>query len=110
MANSYDSFVLETTVYPRWVDVPRTEAVTVDGNYGLNTAETRKTWRIALEEVQRKGFDFKSVDKDKDGVMDCLVLLHSGPAAETGGVDCKYLVMGVILANLCSQGTRYSSQ
>jgi len=88
MANSYDSFVLDTTVVSQWIDVPRTEAVTVAGNYGLNLAETRRTWRMALEELESTGFNFKSVDQDNDRVIDCLVILHSGPAAETGGTDC----------------------
>jgi M6 family metalloprotease-like protein len=89
MANSYDSFVLETKVVPYWVDVDRTEETTVAGNYGLNLADTRKTWRMSLEMVEKRGFNFRQVDKDGDGVIDCLVLLHSGPAAETGGTDCE---------------------
>lgn len=44
MANSYDSFVLETKVVPYWVDIDRTEQTTVAGNYGLNLADTHKTW------------------------------------------------------------------
>ena len=61
--NSYGSFVLESLVYPEWVQVPRTEQTTVAGNYGLNLADTRKTWRTALEIIQSKGFDFSRVDQ-----------------------------------------------
>ncbi len=61
--NSYGSFVLESIVYPEWIEVPRTEQITVAGNYGLNLADTRKTWRMALEIVQSKGFDFRQVDQ-----------------------------------------------
>ena len=89
MENSYDSFVLETKISPRWVDVPRTQAQTVAGHYGLNLAETRTTWRIALEILEQSGFDFRQVDENNDGILDCLVILHSGPAAETRGTDCE---------------------
>lgn len=61
--NSYGSFVLESIVFPEWIEVPRTEQTTVAGNYGLNLADTRKTWRIALEMVESKGFDFRQVDQ-----------------------------------------------
>lgn len=36
--------------------------------------------------VEKRGFNFRQVDKDGDGVIDCLV---SRPAAETGGTDCE---------------------
>ena len=32
--------------------------------------------------------DFSKYDRDKDGVLDSVVILHSGFAAEGGGVDC----------------------
>lgn len=47
MANSYDTFVLETTV-TKWQNVPYTEEQTVGGNKGLNTYDTRVTWNHAM--------------------------------------------------------------
>jgi M6 family metalloprotease-like protein len=87
-ANSYDSFVIESHVTD-WISVLRTEAQTVGGQNGLNTDETKKTWRMAMEMVERNGPDLSQFDEDNDGFFDCLVLLHSGAAAEAGGDDCE---------------------
>ena len=88
MENSYDSFVVESHVTD-WVSVPRTEAETVDGNYGLNELGTKTTWRKAMEIVESQGTNFRPFDEDNDGIFDCMVVLHSGAAAETGGTDCE---------------------
>ena len=87
-ANSYDSFVSESHV-TQWIQVSRTEAQTVAGNYGLNMPETKATWKEAMERLQGTGLDFRQFDVDNDGYFDCLVILHSGVAAETGGNDCE---------------------
>lgn len=88
-ANSYQTFVMESTVTP-WIKVPRTEAQTVGGNLGLNTDETKKTWTTAIGMYDKMGLsDLDSFDKDKDGVFDCVVIMHSGAASETGGIDCE---------------------
>lgn len=114
MENSYDTFVMETYVSP-WILVDRSEIQTVGGNRGLNTYETRYarlasgevfwvysarshyyavcyrlTWNEAMWRFEHSGVDLTQFDQDEDGVFDCLVLLHSGAAAETNGNDCKY--------------------
>ena len=87
-ANSYDSFVLESYV-TQWIQVSRTEAQTVDGNNGLNMPGTKATWKEAMEKLESTGLDLRQFDQDNDGYFDCLVVMHSGAAAETGGIDCE---------------------
>lgn len=41
-------------------------------------------WRF-----EHTGVDLTKFDEDGDGVFDCLVVMHSGAAAETNGNDCK---------------------
>lgn len=84
MANSYDSFVLESVISP-WIKVNRTELQTVSTNKGLNTYDTRLTWNEALWRLEHMGVDLTAFDSDGDGVIDCLVLLHSGVASEANG-------------------------
>lgn len=89
MANSYDSFVLESTVTP-WIPVSRSEKDTVDNYWGLNMPGTKATWKQALEMVEtRTNIKFTDFDQDGDDIFDCLVMMHSGSAAETGGTDCE---------------------
>jgi M6 family metalloprotease-like protein len=86
-ANSYDSFVLDSHI-SIWIKVSRTEAQTVAGNYGLNMEGTKATWKEAMEKLERV-LDLNQFDEDGDRYFDCLVLMHSGAAAETGGTDCE---------------------
>lgn len=87
--NSYDTFVLESFV-SEWITLDRTEEQTVDGNLGLNQPGTVKTWNEALTKLNGFGaVNYPDYDEDKNGEIDCLVLMHSGTAAETGGNDCE---------------------
>ena len=50
----------------------------------------RLTWNEAMWRFEHTpGVDLTEFDQDGDGIFDCLVILHSGAAAETGGNDCK---------------------
>jgi M6 family metalloprotease-like protein len=86
--NSYDKFLLQSTITP-WIRVNRTEAQTVDDNMGLNQVGTKTTWREAMTILESTGFDFNSMDLNTDSILDCLVVLHSGAAAEIAGDDCE---------------------
>lgn len=89
MQNSYDKFVLESDITP-WIQVDRTEEQTVSTNRGLNTYETRLTWNEALYRLEHfYNVDLSAYDANGDGIIDCLVLLHSGAASETHGNDCE---------------------
>jgi M6 family metalloprotease-like protein len=87
--NSYETFVLDSYVTP-WIKVARTEAQTVDGNQGTNNPGTRRTWNRAINRFAKtKVVDLKNFDINQDGYFDCVAILHSGSAAESGGIDCE---------------------
>jgi M6 family metalloprotease-like protein len=87
--NSYQTFVMQSYITP-WIKVSRTEAQTVDGNMGLNKPGTKQTWTEAIGLFDKmKLTDLNSFDTNKDGSFDCVVIMHSGSAAETGGNDCE---------------------
>jgi len=44
------------------------------------------TWR--LDQLDQSGFDWGPFDADGDGVLDHVVVLHSGYTAETGEIPC----------------------
>lgn len=87
--NSYGTFVMVNYITP-WIKVTRTESQTVDGNLGLNKPGTKATWTEAIGLFDKMGtVKLDSFDADKDGKFDVVVLLHSGSASESGGVDCE---------------------
>jgi M6 family metalloprotease-like protein len=87
--NSYQTFVLESYVTP-WIKIARTEAQTVDGNMGMNKPGTKLSWTRAITKFAKTNIvDLKTFDVNKDGQFDCVVILHSGSAAETSGIDCE---------------------
>jgi M6 family metalloprotease-like protein len=87
--NSYQTFVLESKVSD-WVTIASTEAQAVDGNYGLNKPGTKTAWNQALTLAKAQfGGSFKQFDGDGNGAFDCLVMMHSGSAAEAGGIDAE---------------------
>jgi M6 family metalloprotease-like protein len=87
--NSYGTFVLESYVSP-WLKVDRTEAQTVDDYYGLNRKGTKITWTEAITKFDKLNLiKMDEWDADGDQKFDCVVILHSGSAAESGGTDCE---------------------
>jgi M6 family metalloprotease-like protein len=89
LENSYDTFVLESVVSD-WVTLTKTEAQAVDGDLGLNKPGTKAAWSEALTLAKKQfGNSYKQFDGDGDGAFDCLVMMHSGTASETGGIDVE---------------------
>ena len=88
MANSYDSFVLDTTIVP-WALISRTENQTADGVMGMNGWGSLVSWWEVMNEAKKNGFPYHEYDEDNDGKFDCIVIMHSGAAAENGGNDCE---------------------
>jgi hypothetical protein len=87
--NSYDTFVL-VSVVSDWLTLTRTEAQTVDGDIGLNKPGTKASWSEALTLAKAQfGNSYKQFDGDGDGTFDSLVMMHSGTASETGGIDVE---------------------
>jgi immune inhibitor A len=88
LENSYDTFVMEAVVSD-WIPLTKSEADAVDGNMGLNMPGTRAAWQEALTLARPQFVSYKQFDGDGDGYFDLLVMVHSGTAAETGGIDTE---------------------
>jgi M6 family metalloprotease-like protein len=86
LANSYDKLVVQSTVAD-WVTVSGTEAFYANGNSGLTT-RTHDLIREALNLVDVDAqINFNDFDLNNDNTIDAITFLHSGYAAEFGGVD-----------------------
>jgi M6 family metalloprotease-like protein len=85
-ANSYGKMQIEAEVAD-WTITDDTEFYYSFGKSGV-TIEFRRSMYPALDRLESEGFDFSRFDLNDDGIIDNIVLLHSGYAAEIGGVDC----------------------
>jgi len=88
--NSYGQLKLRSKVVG-WVDLPKTEAQYAAGQSGLTTA-IQQAIRDALDAVVSGNLvDFAKFDNENggtgDGRIDAITFVHSGYAAEFGGVD-----------------------
>lgn len=84
--NSYGAFKIEAEVID-WVVTDMTEKEYSYGESGISV-EFRKSMYPALDHLDEQGFDFSRFDMNDDGIIDSIVVLHSGYAAEIGGADC----------------------
>ncbi len=90
--NSYGQLQLQSKIVG-WIDLPKTEKEYAGGNSGLNTA----IWAAiqdALDGVVAGGMvNFSDFDNEQggagDGHIDAITFVHSGFAAEFGGVDAS---------------------
>jgi len=70
-----------------WITAPFTEEYYSFGNYGLMNYFAQVAYG-ALTRMDQAGYDWSQLDEDDDGVLDNVVILHSGFVAEGGGRDC----------------------
>jgi len=72
-----------------WFRLPETEAYYADNSSGATT-KFEEAIRLALENLEKMDpyFSFKDYDKDGDGIVDAVMILHSGYGAEWGKDDC----------------------
>lgn len=75
----------------------------VSGRRGPNHVQTIFRWK--LEQLDEAGYDWSQHDADGDGIMDHLVVLHSGYAAEHGTLACGQGSVESHLERIWSQGT-----
>eukprot|EP00543_Licmophora_paradoxa_P006710 CAMPEP_0202444340 /NCGR_PEP_ID=MMETSP1360-20130828/3460_1 /ASSEMBLY_ACC=CAM_ASM_000848 /TAXON_ID=515479 /ORGANISM="Licmophora paradoxa, Strain CCMP2313" /LENGTH=690 /DNA_ID=CAMNT_0049060317 /DNA_START=48 /DNA_END=2120 /DNA_ORIENTATION=- len=84
--NSYGKMAIEVEVAD-WVTTDNTEDY-----YSFNVSgishDTRRAYYPALDALDKQNFDFSPFDQNNDGLIDLIVMLHSGFAAEVGGRDC----------------------
>ncbi len=89
LANSYSTFHIETTVVD-WITLNNTEAYYADGKRGLSKSKFKEAMVEALDVLDVRGeLDFGNFDLDSNEYLDGFGVLHSGYAAEFGGVDCQ---------------------
>jgi M6 family metalloprotease-like protein len=84
--NSYDKMLLEADVFD-WTLTDGTEEFYSYHEFGQPRDMVRSLYPV-LQAIDALGTDFSKYDQDGDGVIDSLVLLHSGFAAELFGKDC----------------------
>jgi M6 family metalloprotease-like protein len=70
-----------------WIVAPYTEDYYSFDNFAM-TAFFAKCAYGALDRMDAEGTDWSIYDQDGDGVLDAVVILHSGYVAEGGGTDC----------------------
>jgi len=84
--NSYGKMNLIANVKD-WIVTDQTEDYYSYNKSGL-TRRFANALYPALRVIDALGEDFSQYDQDGDGVLDSVVLLHSGFPAEIGGFDC----------------------
>jgi immune inhibitor A len=87
LQNSYSRFVLEADIMD-WTLTDQTEAFYSYSQSGL-VLSTAQSMHVVLDYWESQGVDMAQYDQDGDGVMDAVIMLHSGYPAEVGGVDCQ---------------------
>ena len=85
--NSYGLYEIEARIVP-WTLSDGSELYYSFGSSGL-TPQVQQAFWPALNELDQNGMDWSQYDLDKDGILDAVVVLHSGYAAELKGVDCN---------------------
>jgi hypothetical protein len=85
--NSYGSFIVESTIVD-WIRVKNTEQYYAGKKSGLSSSFHDGLIEALNILDSNPSFDFRDYDANGDGVIDSIVFLHSGYAAEWGGVDC----------------------
>lgn len=70
-----------------WSQASESEEYYSFGMFGLTSLYTKIAYD-ALDRMDRQGTDWSQYDRDGDGMLDSVVILHSGFAAEGGGTDC----------------------
>lgn len=84
--NSYENMQLDADVTD-WIVTDNTELYYSFDQSGL-TRELADAMYPVLRQIDALGIDFSQYDRDGDGIIDSLVLLHSGHPAEIGGLEC----------------------
>ena len=70
-----------------WTTIPETEEQISFGKYGL-TGQYGEAANAALQKMDERGVNWNDFDRNNDGLIDAVFIIHSGYAAEVGGTDC----------------------
>ena len=87
--NSYDKFGIQADIAP-WIMTDNTESYYAAGVSGIPPiTDIRPAFTPILNKLDEAGLNWTDYDQDNNGVIDLLVVLHSGYGAEYGGNDCE---------------------
>jgi hypothetical protein len=83
--NSYRQLTIDSYVAD-WIRVSKTEAYYAAGKSGVGSNRVvQEALTEALNELERRGFDFSQFDQDNDFHIDSITFMTSGYGAEWGG-------------------------
>lgn len=86
--NSFGKLTIESTIIPEWYTTTHDEAWYAEGKSG--TTNLHDAMREALDYLEETNMvDPIDYDGNGDGYLDSVTFLHSGYAAEYGGMDCE---------------------
>jgi M6 family metalloprotease-like protein len=85
-AVSQGKLSIQSTV-EEWITIDETEEAMSFGHYGLSNGYGN-TAKLALKQMDERGVDWNLYDKNGDGLLDAVFIVHSGYSAEVGGTDC----------------------
>ena len=83
---SLGRFSIESTV-EEWITIDGTEEDVGYGQHGLHD-QFPNIANEALKRMDDRGVDWNVYDKNGDGELDAVFIVHSGYGGETGGTDC----------------------
>jgi M6 family metalloprotease-like protein len=83
---SLGRFSIESTV-EEWITIGRTEEDVAYGQHGLHDQYSNIA-NTALKRMDERGVDWNIYDKNGDGELDAVFIVHSGYSGESGGTDC----------------------
>lgn len=107
--------LLEVTgeVTPSWMRLPRTYGAYTGSRFGYQTTEPND-WTLVRDAVDAAdpAVDFCRADRDKNGLVDTMFVVHAGPGAEESGSGLWSLRWSLPGAHptrdVCSDGRRMS--
>ncbi|MFO7534940.1 MAG: M6 family metalloprotease domain-containing protein [Kiritimatiellia bacterium] len=97
-AGSVNDYFREVSYGALDVDSVVTEWIALDHGYAYYGKDMwgfdirpREMVEEALAKLEASGFDFSTVDGDRDGAVDCLTVIHAGGGQEYAGNDPGYI-------------------
>ncbi len=70
-----------------WIDLSNDEEYYSFQGNGLTAKFAQANYK-ALDQMDECGFDWSPYDQNSDGILDSVIIFHSGYFAEGGGRDC----------------------
>jgi immune inhibitor A len=84
--NSYGNLKINAFVAPSWVDAAGDEQFCAQSTNGVND-DFMSCFLPALDALEDSGINWFDYDKDGDGRLDAVIVLHSGYANNQGAMD-----------------------